>query len=49
MFEVLELLSCGRSLQEILTHQPLLNENHIRDCIQFGARLAAMLADEPPA
>lgn len=39
-FDILELITCGRTAEQILTEEPLLKETDIQDCIQFGLKMA---------
>ena len=39
-FDILELVACGRTAEQILDQEPLLKETDIQDCIQFGLKMA---------
>jgi uncharacterized protein (DUF433 family) len=39
-FDILELVACGRTPDEITAEEPLLMERDIQDCVQFGLRMA---------
>ena len=48
-FDVLELLSEGKSPEEILEEEPLLTPADIADCVQFAIRMAEMTDRETAA
>jgi len=39
VFDVLELIACGNAPADIIAQEPLLDEEDIQDCIQFGLKL----------